>query len=113
MRARVPASSANLGPGYDTLALALNLYVEVEVVEADALSVHSEGEGSELPVGAGHLAARVASRVVGHDRLSITVRSQIPVGRGLGSSAALAVAAAAAAGSDDPLAIAAAVDGHP
>jgi homoserine kinase len=113
MRARAPASSANLGPGFDTLALALSLYCEVEVEEADVLSVHSEGEGSELPRDATHLAARVASRVIGHDRLAITVRSSIPVGRGLGSSAALAVAAAAAAGAADPLAVAAAVDGHP
>lgn len=113
MRARAPASSANLGPGFDTLALALSLYCEVEVEEADALTVHSEGEGSELPRDATHLAARVASQVVGHDRLAITVRSSIPVGRGLGSSAALAVAAAAAAGAPDPLAVAAAVDGHP
>lgn len=113
MRARVPASSANLGPGFDTLALALALYVEVDVEPADDLSVRSEGEGSELPADRNHLAARVATSVAGHDRLAITVRSQIPVGRGLGSSASLAVAAAAAAGADDPLAVAAAVDGHP
>jgi homoserine kinase len=113
MRARVPASSANLGPGFDTLALALALYVEVDVEPAAALSVRSEGEGSELPADASHLAARVATQVAGHDRLAITVRSSIPVGRGLGSSAALAAAAAAAAGAPDPLAVAASVDGHP
>jgi homoserine kinase len=113
MRARAPASSANLGPGFDTLALALALYVEVEVEPADALTLHTEGEGSELPDDATHMAARVASQVAGHDRLAIRVRSDIPVGRGLGSSAALAVAAAAAAGSSDPLAVAAGVDGHP
>ena len=113
MRARAPASSANLGPGFDTLALALCLYCEVEVEEADALTLHTEGEGSEFPRDATHMAARVASQVVGHDRLSITVRSSIPVGRGLGSSAALAAATAAAAGAADPLAIAAGVDGHP
>ena len=60
-----------------------------------------------------HLAARVAIDVVGHDRLAVTVRSAIPVARGLGSSAALAVAAAAAAGSKDPLGVAARIDGHP
>ncbi|MGQ0519633.1 MAG: homoserine kinase [Actinomycetota bacterium] len=113
MRARVPASSANLGPGFDTLGLALGLYVEVEVAEADALSVRTEGEGSELPADGSHLAARVATAVAGHDRLAITVRSDIPVGRGLGSSAALAAAAAAAAGAPDPLAVATEVDGHP
>src|ERR1039458_6605132 len=101
MRARAPASTANLGPGFDALALALDLYVEVEVEPADRLTVRSEGEGAGLSDDAGHLAARVAMDVVGHDRLSITVRSQIPVGSGLGSSAALAVRAAAAGGGDD------------
>ena len=113
MRARAPASSANLGPGFDTLAVALGLHVEVEVVEAERLSVRTEGEGSELPADGSHLAARVAAAVLGHDRVAITVRSSIPVGRGLGSSAALAAAAAAAAGSLDPLAVATQVDGHP
>ncbi len=111
-RARVPASSANLGPGFDALALALSLYVEVELEPASSLRIESSGEGADLPTGAGHLAARVVREVVGHDRFAITVRSDIPVGRGLGSSASLALAAAAAAGADDPLAVAAAVDGH-
>jgi homoserine kinase len=113
MRARAPASSANLGPGFDTLALALQLYVEVEIEPADRLTVRVEGEGEDLPNDHSHLAARVAMDVAGTEKLAITVRSQIPVGRGLGSSAALAAAAAAAAGSADPLAVAAALDGHP
>jgi homoserine kinase len=113
MRARAPASTANLGPGFDVLALALALYVEVEVEPADRLIVRSEGEGAGTADDASHLAARVAIDVAGHDHLAITVRSEIPVARGLGSSAALAAAAAAAAGSRDPLAIAARVDGHP
>jgi homoserine kinase len=113
VRARAPASSANLGPGFDTLALALDRYVSVDVEPADALHVHSEGEGAGLFDDASHLAARVVSDVLGHDRFSVTVRSQIAVARGLGSSAALAAAAAAAAGADDPFAMAAAYDGHP
>lgn len=115
MRARAPASSANLGPGFDTLALALQLYVEVEVdLEVGGpLHIRAEGEGAELPHDESHLAAQVVKRVLGHTDVDITVRSQIPVGRGLGSSAALAVAAAAAAGAADPLAVAADVDGHP
>ncbi len=113
VRARAPASTANLGPGFDVLALALGLHVEVEVTPADRLTVRAEGEGADLPADASHLAASVAIDVVGHDRLSITVRSAIPVARGLGSSAALAAAAAAAAGSRDPLGVAARVDGHP
>ncbi|HEV2361352.1 MAG TPA: homoserine kinase [Acidimicrobiales bacterium] len=113
MRARAPASSANLGPGFDVLALALSLHVEVEVAPAASLEVVTTGEGADLPQDASHLAARVATRVVGHDRLRVSVRSDIPLGRGLGSSAALAVATAAAAGSPDPLSEGAAVDGHP
>lgn len=113
MRARVPASSANLGPGFDTLALALALHVEVEVEPADELRIVASGEGSDIPPSPHHLAARVVREVAGHDRFTITIHSDIPVGRGLGSSAALAAAAAAAAGADDPLAVAARVDGHP
>ncbi|SRR5579871_1878939 len=113
MRARAPASSANLGPGFDALALALGTYVEVTVAPAARLHIVAEGEGADLPMDGSHLAVRVAAGVVGHDRLAIEVRSEIPVGRGLGSSAALAAAAAAAAGAEDPLAVAAEVDGHP
>src|SRR5271169_5444116 len=113
MRARAPASSANLGPGFDTLAVALDCYVSVEVEPAPSLRVRSEGEGSGLFDDASHLAARVAAEVLGHDRFAVSVRSQIPVARGLGSSAALAAAAAAAAGAEDPFVVAAAYDGHP
>ena len=113
MRARAPASSANLGPGFDTLAVALGLYVEVAVEPADRLLVTAAGEGADLPCDESHLAARVAISVIGTDRLAITVRSEIPVGRGLGSSAALAVAAAAAAGAGNPFAVGALFDRHP
>jgi homoserine kinase len=113
MRVRVPASSANLGPGFDALAIALGCYIEVSVEPAPELSVHTTGQGSELPADATHLAARIATEVAGHDRLLVRVHSDIPVGRGLGSSAALAVAAAAAAGAADPFACGVAIDGHP
>ena len=113
MRARAPASSANLGPGFDTLAVALDRYVSVEIEEAPSLRVHSEGEGAGLFDDASHLAARVAAEVLGHQRFAVTVRSQIPVARGLGSSAALAAAAAAAAGAEDPFFVATTYDGHP
>jgi homoserine kinase len=113
MRARAPASSANLGPGFDALAVALDCYVQVEVEPAGALRVYSEGEGAGVCDDASHMAVRVVKAILGHDRVTVNVRSQIPVSRGLGSSAALAAAAAAAAGADDPFAIAAAWDGHP
>jgi homoserine kinase len=112
MRARCPASTANLGPGFDVLAIALALYIEVTVENATTFELTSRGEGSELPVDRNHLAARVALDVLGHDHLSITVQSEIPVGRGLGSSAALAAATAAACGSSDPFSVAARFDGH-
>lgn len=113
MRARVPGSTANLGPGFDTLALALSVYVEVEIESAGSLIIQAEGEGADMPTDASHLAARVAKEVIGHDRLAIHVKSTIPVSRGLGSSAALIVAAAAAAGVDDPLTFATRFEGHP
>ena len=112
MRARVPASSANLGPGFDTLGLALALYTEVTVEPASSLSLTVVGEGSELPADEHHLAVQVVRAVLGHDRVAITVSSEIPVSRGLGSSAALGVAAAAAAGSFDPIEVVARIEGH-
>jgi len=115
--ARAPASSANLGPGFDTLAVALGLYVHVEVLDRpEGLRVATEGAGSDLPCDGSHLAARVVSEVLGHECFEVRVRSEVPVARGLGSSAALAVAAAAAAGAGVPeeaFELGYKVDGHP
>jgi homoserine kinase len=112
MLARVPASSANLGPGFDALAIALTRYVEVSVELAESFSITSEGCGAGLFDDERHLGAQVAARVLGHDRFTIHVKSEIPLSRGLGSSASLALAAAAAAGSTSALAVAVEVDGH-
>ena len=112
MRCRVPASSANLGPGFDVLAVALNLYIEVSLEPADHFAISSEGCGAGLFDDERHLAAVVAKLVLGHADFTMHVNSNIPLSRGLGSSAALVLAAAAAAGAIDPLAIAADVDGH-
>jgi homoserine kinase len=46
MRVRVPASSANLGPGFDVLALALGLYVTIDISPAEEFSVRSTGQGA-------------------------------------------------------------------
>ena len=112
MRARVPASSANLGPGFDTLAVALSRYLEVSVEESDSFAISSRGCGAGLYDDERHLGAQVVARILGHWRFSIEVESEIPLSRGLGSSAALAAAAAAAAGSPNPLSVATEVDGH-
>ncbi|HEV3268859.1 MAG TPA: homoserine kinase [Acidimicrobiales bacterium] len=112
MFARVPASSANLGPGFDTLAVALTLYVEVSLEPADTLSIVSDGCGAGRFDDERHLGVQVASGILGHTNFSMRVTSTIPLSRGLGSSAALAVAAAAAAGALDPLAEGTRVDGH-
>src|ERR1019366_2933269 len=58
--ARAPASSANLGPGFDAVALALSLYVEVEVTDAPSLRVTLDGEGASLPADASNLAVAAA-----------------------------------------------------
>jgi homoserine kinase len=112
MRVRVPASSANLGPGFDALGVALSLYLEVSVTPADAFSITTSGFGAGAFDSPDHLGAVVARRVLGHDRFAMHVHSDIPLSRGLGSSASLALAAAAAAGSGDPLGEAIIVDGH-
>ena len=112
MRVRVPASSANLGPGFDALAVALNLYIEVSVEPAERFSITSEGVGAGVHDDDRHLGATVARSVLGHDHFAMHVKSAIPLSRGLGSSAALALGAAAAAGSLDPLRVAAMIDGH-
>lgn len=101
---RVPASTANLGPGFDTLGMAVGLYdtVEVEVTDAGLeIVVHGEGEG-EVPLDERHLvvrALRSGLREAGVNAagLRIVCHNSIPHSRGLGSSAAAAVAGVAAA----------------
>jgi homoserine kinase len=104
VRVRVPASSANLGPGFDSLGLALGLYDEVEVaVAADGVVIEVAGEGAgRVPCDETHLvvrAMRSAWDVVGDAPPGIRMRctNAIPHSRGLGSSAAAAVAGAVAA----------------
>ncbi|HWH37080.1 MAG TPA: homoserine kinase [Candidatus Limnocylindrales bacterium] len=125
----VPASSANLGVGYDVLALALELHLEVSIEAVDAGEHVLEVDGE----GAGRLAVDDSNRfLTGFWRglldagarwpgaLHVRMRNDIPLGRGLGSSAAATVAGLLAAGAlagterDDErlLAHAAEIEGH-
>ena len=95
---RVPASSANLGPGFDVLALALDLHLEVTAREAEKTTIAWEGEGAgDVPHSSRNLLVRAAQEPFrGWSRplegLELTVRNRVPIGRGLGSSAAAIVA---------------------
>jgi homoserine kinase len=85
---RAPASTANLGPGFDCAAAALDLWNELHVEEGDH-EVVVEGEGAgELPTGDGHLALRAFSLVAPVERYRFRFVNRIPLERGLGSSAA-------------------------
>ncbi|HKU10554.1 MAG TPA: homoserine kinase [Sinomonas sp.] len=98
---RVPATSANLGPGYDSLGLALSLYdtVSIETADDDELAFALTGEGAEtLPRDASHLVVRTVDAALarlGYRRagLRLMAHNVSPHGRGLGSSASATVAA--------------------
>jgi homoserine kinase len=91
----VPASTANLGPGYDCLAAALSLGLTLEVEETGAFFVHSDVEG--VPADRSNLCVRAFEALKPADGLAFQIRSDIPVGAGLGSSAAAIVAGLCAA----------------
>ncbi len=91
---RVPASSANLGPGYDVLAAALSIALELEVAEQGQFSVDA---GADLPTDRSNLCVRAFERLHPADGLRFEIRSEIPLARGLGSSAAAIVAGLVAA----------------
>jgi len=104
VRVRVPATSANLGPGFDALGLSLGLYDDVVVRVADSgLHVDIAGEGSEtLPRDENHLlvrSLRTAFDLLGGQPrgLEIVCANRIPHGRGLGSSSAAICAGIVAA----------------
>ena len=112
---RVPASSANLGPGFDTFAAALSMHLELEVLHTGTFAVETE-----LPVARGrdNLCVRGFERLGSPDGLRFHIRSQIPLSGGFGSSAAAIVAGLAAADHlferhADLLAHATALEGHP
>jgi homoserine kinase len=106
VRIRVPASTANLGPGFDSVGLALGLWDEydVSVGEGDGLQVSVSGEGAEeVPRDATHLVVRAMAhgfaRLETHmpANLCLVARNGIPHSRGLGSSASAIVAGVVAA----------------
>jgi homoserine kinase len=102
---KVPGTSANLGPGYDSLGLALSIYdtLTVETLSTGELAFELSGEGADtLPRDASHLVVRaidLALDRLGYQRsgLKITADNVNPHGRGLGSSASAVVAAVTAA----------------
>src|SRR4051794_33325327 len=97
-RVSVPATSANLGPGFDSLGLALDLRDELEAeLTGSGLVVHVRGEGADaVPLDGEHLvvrAMRAAFEALGGQPagLSLICRNSIPHARGLGSSSAAIV----------------------
>jgi homoserine kinase len=112
---RVPASSANLGPGFDALAAALSLHLELEVAETGTFAVETD-----LPVATDrrNLAVRAFEQLHPADDFTFRIRSEIPLAGGLGSSAAATVAGLLAADSlfeldADLLTLATELEGHP
>lgn len=128
---RVPATSANLGPGFDSLGLALDLWDDVVVTaggEGVEVTVTGEGAGA-VPADARHLVVRAVHRALDalgepHPGLRLSCTNRIPHGRGLGSSAAAVVAGLLAGRAlvadgrqrlpdDQLLALASEMEGHP
>lgn len=103
VRVRVPASTANLGPGFDTLGMSLSLYIWIEMRRAERTVFYFEGEGFDgIPVDKENLIYKVAKLVfetAGEEvpELEIGMRSDIPLTRGLGSSASAIIAGMVAA----------------
>jgi homoserine kinase len=113
---RVPASTANLGPGYDVLAAALSLNLELEVEETGEFFVHCTVPG--VPSDRSNLCVQAFEALRPADGIAFQIRSEIPPTAGLGSSAAAIVAGLAAADHmyelDAPLfELARELEGHP
>jgi len=125
LRARVPASSANLGPGFDALGLALDLQLEVTLAPAAADSFEYRGRGNvpETPGNLVHLGFRAVFDSLGlpTPTVALSAFNPIPLARGLGSSSAALVAGAALAdaltgnrlGRRGVFALTAGLEGHP
>jgi homoserine kinase len=112
---RVPASSANLGPGFDVLAAALALHLELEVVETGTFAVETE---IDVPRDRSNLVVKAFERLHPADGFEFRIKSDIPLAGGLGSSAAAVVAGLKAADhlfelDADVFELAAGLEGHP
>jgi homoserine kinase len=116
---RVPASSANLGPGYDVLAAAVSLFLELEVEESGEFSF--DAGGLDVSNGRDNLLVRSFETLHPADGIAFRLRSEIPLARGLGSSAAAIVAGLFAAdhlfelalSKEEMLVRATEIEGHP
>lgn len=116
---RVPASSANLGPGYDVLAAAVSLFLELEVSESDEFSF--DPGALDVSTGRDNLIVRAFESLHSADGIAFRLKSEIPLARGLGSSAAAIVAGLFAAdhlfelglSKEEFLARATEIEGHP
>jgi homoserine kinase len=116
---RVPASSANLGPGYDVLAAAVSLYLDLEVEEAGEFSF--DPGGLDVSTGRDNLIVQAFESLHAADGIAFRLKSEIPLARGLGSSAAAIVAGLFAAdhlfelalSKEEMLARATELEGHP
>jgi homoserine kinase len=116
---RVPASSANLGPGYDAMAAAVAMHLELEVEETGEFAV--DAGGLDVSTGRDNLIVRAFETLHPADGIAFRLRSEIPLARGLGSSSAAIVAGLAAADHlfelaltrEELLARATAIEGHP
>ncbi len=112
---RVPASSANLGPGFDVLAAALSLHLELAVVETGSFAVVTELDVSRER---SNLVVRAFERLHPADGFEFRIASKIPLSGGLGSSAAAIVAGLLAADhmfelDADVRTLAGELEGHP
>ncbi|MCY9661062.1 homoserine kinase [Paenibacillus chondroitinus] len=103
VRVKVPASTANLGPGFDSLGMALNLYAWIDLAISEQTTIDLIGDQMHgIPTDKTNLIYKVAQMVfqeagVSHPELSISMYSDIPLTRGLGSSASAIVGALAGA----------------
>lgn len=84
---RAPATSANVGPGFDCAAVALGLWNELELTDGEGVVVEGQGAG-ELPETADNLAVRAYGLLADHGAKRFVFKNRIPLERGLGSSAA-------------------------